>query len=170
MNTPRFLSSIYHFIFSSKVMSPVWLAVRVYVGYQWLHAGYGKFTNPAWIGADTGKAIIGFVNGALGKTVGEHPDVTMWYAWFLKNIVLPNAETWSYAITFGEMLVGAGLILGALTFLAGFFGVVMNFNFLLAGTVSINPVLLLLTIFIMLAYRVAGYIGLDYYILKTGRY
>lgn len=169
MNTPRFLSSIYHFVFSSKVMSPVWLAVRVYVGWQWLHAGYGKFTNPAWIGVDTGKAITGFVNGALTKTVGDHPDVTMWYAWFLKNIVLPNADTWSYAITYGEMLVGAGLILGALTFLAGFFGIVMNFNFLLAGTVSTNPILLVLTLLLMLAYRVAGYIGLDYYILKTGR-
>jgi len=169
MRTPKFLTSIYHFAFSSKFMSPVWLVVRVYVGYQWLMAGYGKFTNPAWIGADTGKAITGFVNGALTKTAGDHPDVTMWYAWFLKNVVLPNADTWSYAITYGEMFVGAGLILGAFTFLAGFFGVVMNFNFLLAGTVSSNPILLVLTLLLMLAYRVAGYLGLDYYILKTGR-
>lgn len=170
MNTPRFLTSIYHFAFSNKLFSPVWLVVRLYVGWAWLHAGYEKVINPVWVGEKAGVAVAGFVNGALTKTAGIHPDVSMWYAWFLKHAVLPYADIWSYAVTYGEIAVGVGLILGAFTFLAAFFGAFMNINYLLAGTVSTNPVLLVLALFIMMAYRVAGFIGLDYYILKTGRY
>lgn len=170
MNTPRFLTSIYHFVFSSKTFSPVWTIARVYIGYEWIMAGYEKVINPVWVGDKAGVAITGFVNGALAKTTGMHPDVSMWYAWFLQHAVLPNAHIWSYAVAYGEVAVGLGLILGAFTFLAAFFGAFMNMNYLLAGTVSTNPVLLVLAIFIMMAYRVAGFIGLDYYILKTGRY
>ncbi|KND50218.1 MAG: hypothetical protein AB198_02450 [Parcubacteria bacterium C7867-003] len=169
MRTPAFLTSIYHFIFSSKTMWPVWTVARVYLGYEWIIAGYHKVINPVWVGDSAGPAITGFVNGALAKTVGEHPDVTTWYAWFLQHVVLPHANAWSHAIAYGEVLVGLGLILGAFTFLAAFFGAFMNMNYLLAGTVSSNPVLLLLAICIMLAHRIAGFFGLDYYILKTGR-
>lgn len=169
MRTPKFLTSIYLFVFSSKLFSPVWIIVRVYLGYEWVIAGYHKVINPVWVGEKAGPAITGFVNGALAKTVGEHPDVSMWYAWFLKHAVLPHAYTWSHAIAYGEVAVGLGLILGAFTFLSAFFGAFMNINYLLAGTVSTNPVLLVLALLIMMAHRIAGFIGLDYYILKTGR-
>lgn len=169
MRTPTFLTSIYHFFFSSKLMWPVWTVARVYLGYVWLMAGYHKVIDPLWVSSTAGVKITGFVNGALAKTATEHPDVSMWYAWFLQHVVLPHANTWSHAIAYGELLVGAGLILGAFTFLAAFFGAFMNVNYLLAGTVSSNPVLLVLAIFIMLAHRIAGFFGLDYYILKTGR-
>ena len=41
----------------------------------------------------------------------------------------------------------------------------MNANYLLAGSVSTNPILALLAIFIVLAWRNAGWIGLDRYLL-----
>jgi thiosulfate dehydrogenase [quinone] large subunit len=163
---PRFAK----FVLQNPKFAWFWLLVRVYVGWQWLEADWGKIHSDLWVGEKAGVAITGFVNGALAKTVGVHPDVSMWYAWFLKHAVLTHASTWSYAIAWGEVAVGLGLILGAFTFLAAFFGAFMNMNYLLAGTVSTNPVMLVLAIFIMMAYRVAGYIGLDYYILKTGRY
>jgi len=68
-------------------------------------------------------------------------------------------------ITLGELLVGVALIVGFLVGVAAFFGAFMNLNFLLAGTVSINPTLFTLGILLVLAWRVAGYIGLDYYVL-----
>jgi thiosulfate dehydrogenase [quinone] large subunit len=151
-------------IFNSPKLSWVWLIVRVYVGWEWLHAGYEKLINPVWIGEKAGVAITGFANGALTKTTGLHPDVSMWYAWFLQHAVLPHANIWSHAITYGEILVGLGLIFGALTFLASFFGAFMNLNYLFAGTVSTNPQLLVLAILLMLAHRTAGMIGLDYYL------
>jgi thiosulfate dehydrogenase [quinone] large subunit len=71
----------------------------------------------------------------------------------------------SYVVTFGEILVGLGLIFGVLTGIAAFFGVFMNMNFMLAGAVSINPIIGGLAIFLVLAWRVSGYYGFDRYLL-----
>lgn len=146
-------------------MAWFWLIVRVYVGYEWLISGWDKIHDPAWVGGSAGGALTGFINGALAKTAGAHPDVSGWYASFLQNVVLSNVQVWSHVIAFGELLVGIGLIVGLLTGLAAFFGMFMNLNFLLAGTVSINPILLMLAIGVVLAWRVAGYWGLDRYVL-----
>jgi len=150
-------------LFANTRLAPLWLIIRLYVGYEWLVAGWGKLTNPAgvWVGAKAGTAITGFAQGALKKTTGDHPDVTGWYAWFLQHVVIPNAALWSYMVTFGEILVGLGLIFGLLTGIAAFFGGMMNANYLLAGTVSSNPLLFILATWLVLAWRVAGYWGLD---------
>jgi thiosulfate dehydrogenase [quinone] large subunit len=153
------------FLFSSTVAAWLWLVVRIYVGWAWLEAGWAKIHNPAWVGSDAGAALTGFINGALGKVGGAHPDVQGWYAAFLKGVVLPNVSTWSHVVAYGEVLVGVGLILGLLTGIAAFFGLFMNLNFLLAGTVSINPILFTLSIGLILAWRIAGYVGLDRYLL-----
>jgi thiosulfate dehydrogenase [quinone] large subunit len=63
------------------------------------------------------------------------------------------------------MAVGIGLILGLLTGIAAFFGAFMNMSFLLAGSASTNPVMFTLAVGIMLAWKVAGYYGLDRYVL-----
>jgi len=153
------------FLFMDTRIAWLWLIARVYVGWQWLEAGWGKFHSPAWVGDQSGTALNGFIQGALAKTVGAHPDVQGWYAWFLENIVSPHASLWGHFITYGEILVGAGLILGAFTGIAAFFGFFMNLNFLLSGTVSANPVLISLGLLILLGWRIAGYYGIDYWLL-----
>ncbi len=154
-------------IFGDVRWAWLWLLIRLYVGWEWLAAGLGKYGNPAWTGAKAGTAITGFVSGALSKTGGEHPDVQSWYAAFLSNIVLPNARLWSYLITFGEILVGIALILGIFTGIAAFFGSFMNMNYLLAGAVSTNPILFVLATFLVLAWKTAGWWGLDRWLLPA---
>lgn len=158
-------SKVAKFLFASPKMSWLWLIVRVYVGWEWLSAGWGKFASPAWVGSQSGTALSGFINGALQKAAGAHPDVQSWYAGFLQNVVLPHVGFWSHLVTYGEILVGVALILGIFTGFAAFFGFFMNLNYLLAGTVSINPVLLILSLLLILAWRNAGYLGLDYFLL-----
>lgn len=153
------------FLFVQSASGWLWLPIRVYVGWQWLSAGLGKVAADAWTGSQAGAALAGFVQGALAKTGGAHPDVQGWYAWFLEHAVLPNASTWSHAIAYGEVAVGIALILGAFTGIAAFFGLFMNLNFLFAGTVSTNPLLLILSIGVILAWKVAGYIGIDRWLL-----
>jgi len=160
--------------FKSDTRSAIfWLVVRVYLGYEWLMAGWGKFNNPAWIGDQTGAGIGGFVQGALKKTAefcqpapaACHADVQSWYAAFLQTFVQPYPELWSYLIVYGEILVGLGLIFGCLTGIAAFFGFTMNLSFMLAGTVSTNPIMATLAILLVCSWRVAGYWGLDHYVL-----
>lgn len=158
-------SPISHLLFNNTKVAWFWFVVRLYVGYEWFMAGWGKVTNEAWVGGDAGKALVGFVSGALSKTTGAHPDVQSWYATFLQNAVLSHPAVWSHIIAFGEVAVGVGLIIGAFTGIAAFFGLFMNLNFLLSGTVSINPVLFTLSIGLILAWKVAGYIGVDRFLL-----
>lgn len=153
------------FLFTSTKLSALWLVVRIYVGWQWLAAGWEKITSPVWTGSKAGSALHGFVTHALEKTSGAHPDVQGWYASFLRNFVDHHTVLFSYLVAYGEVLVGIALILGIFTALAAFFGGFMNMNYLLAGTVSINPVLLILEFLLLLAWRTAGWLGLDGYIL-----
>jgi thiosulfate dehydrogenase [quinone] large subunit len=144
----------------------IWLILRLYLGYEWVLAGWEKLTG-GWMGATAGTALTGFLKGALTKSTGAHPDVQGGYAWFLQNAVLPNAAVWSYVVAWGEFLVGVGLILGIFTGIAAFFGGFMNANYLLAGTVSTNPILFIIEIFIILAWKTAGWWGLDRWVLPA---
>lgn len=155
------------FLFASTAASWLWLVVRLYVGYEWLASGWEKIQSPVWMGAKAGGAVAGFAQGALKKTGGEHPDVQGWYATFLRDAVIPNAAVFSRLVAIGEFAVGVALILGALTGIAAFFGILMNANYLLAGTVSSNPVLIILGALLMLAWRNAGWIGLDRWLLPA---
>jgi thiosulfate dehydrogenase (quinone) large subunit len=144
----------------------VLLIIRLYVGWIWLSAGYEKIINPKWVGSEAGTAVSGFLKGALAKTSGDHPDVMPWYAWLISHIALPNAVLFSYLVSFGELLVGIALILGAFTVLAASAGLLMNFSYLFAGAVSINPLLILLEWILIWGNEKSGQIGLDRFIRK----
>lgn len=154
-----------NFLFNSTRSAILWLVVRLYLGYQWLKAGWGKVTSDAWTGDNAGAAVQGFVKGALAKAE-EGKDVAGWYASFLESAVLPNAKLFGFLVAFGEVAVGLGLILGLLTGIAAFFGSFMNVSFLFAGTLSTNPLLFILATWLVLAWKVAGWYGLDRWALQ----
>ena len=155
------------FLWGDVRLSWLWLIIRIYVGYQWLMAGYEKITSPVWFGSQAGTALTGFIKGALAKTTGANPAVQGWYAGFLNNMVLPNVALWSRFVAIGETLVGIGLILGIFTGIAAFFGGFMNVNYLFAGTVSTNPLLFVFATWLVLAWKTAGWLGLDHWILPA---
>ncbi len=155
------------FLFGDTRIAWLWLILRVYAGYEWAMAGWGKLSSPAWVGAKAGSAVQGFLSGALQKSGGAHPDVSGWYAFFITNVASHYPALISYLVAYGEFLVGAALILGAFTGIAAFFGAFMNLNYLFAGTVSINPLLLLIELFLILAWRNAGWLGIDRWLLRS---
>lgn len=136
--------------------------VRLVVGYAWLTAGWHKITG------ETPFNAAGFLNGAINnpvmdKATGEAVYPT--FVAFLEKFALPNVKIFNVLIPWGEFLVGLGLILGALTVTAAFFGLLMNFMFMFAGTVSTNPWLTLLGLLVVVAGANAGRFGLDRYVL-----
>ena len=142
----------------------IWTILRVYLGWSWLTSGFGKVfgaNSTAWVGDKAGIAVTGFLQGALAKTGGPHPDVQWWYAWFIQHMALPNAKIFSYFVAWGELLVGIALILGAFTTLALLAGLFMNFSYLLAGTVSSNPVFQIQELILLFAGAAAFYWGVD---------
>jgi thiosulfate dehydrogenase [quinone] large subunit len=149
------------FLFADTKLALLWLVARIYVGWIWVEAGWSKINNPVWVGPDAGTAVSGFIMDALKKTSGAHPDVAGWYGTFLHNVALPNASFISHIVAYGELIVGVALILGLFTGIAAFSGAFMNMNYLFAGTVSVNPLMFVIELFLILAWRVAGWFGLD---------
>lgn len=164
-------SRLAHFFTANKASAPLWFILRLYLGYEFLMAGWAKLGSAAWFGSGAGAALTGFVKGAVAKTVCApgvaaalcHPDVQMWYASFLQSAVLPHVKLWSHLVVFGELAIGVGLIVGLCTGVAAFFAFFMSLNFMLAGTVSVNPLLITAALPLMWGWRVAGYWGLDRY-------
>ncbi|WP_217586321.1 DoxX family protein [Lentibacillus saliphilus] len=145
------------FIRNNKIVAGVLAFIRVYIGYQWITAGWGKVTG--------GFDASGFMKGAIASASGEHPAVQGWWAAFLEHIALPNAELFSFMVAWGELLVGTALILGIFTNFAALMGITMNFAFLLSGTVSVNAQMVLLTVFLIVSGYNAGRFGLDRWIM-----
>jgi len=143
--------------------SLIWLVVRVYLGWEWLSAGWHKVSGDSWGAA----SLRGYWERAVVIPETGRAAITYdWYRSFLQFLLDNGAESWmSTVIAWGEVLVGVGLILGALVGIAAFFGAVMNMNFLLAGSASSNPVMLILAIFLILAWKTAGWWGLDRWLL-----
>jgi thiosulfate dehydrogenase (quinone) large subunit len=143
----------------------LWLPLRVWLGWQWLESGWGKMSNPAW--TQTGEAIKGFWTSAVSiPETGRPPIAFEWYRQFLQAML--NAQAWpwfSKLVVAGELLVGAALILGAFTGIAAFVGGFMNWNFMMAGSASVNPMFFVLSVGLILAWKVAGHFGLDYFLL-----
>ena len=154
------------FLFSDVRMSWLWLVLRVWLGYQWLNSGLGKATNPAWV--QTGDALKGYWTNAVAIPAEGRPAIAFdWYRSFLTFLLNSESYTWfAKLIVAGEVLVGVALIVGAFVGIAAFFGAAMNWNFIMAGSASTNGLLLLIAILLILAWKTAGYIGLDYFLLR----
>jgi thiosulfate dehydrogenase (quinone) large subunit len=155
------------FLFNNPRAGLFWLPIRLFVGFSWLEAGWHKIQDPAWVGPEAGTAILGFWQGAVAVPEEGSPSISYeWYRSFIQLLIDSGLEQFfSYAIAFGEAAVGLGLLVGALVGIAAFFGAVMNMSFLLAGSAGSNPVLFTLAVGLMLAWKVAGYYGLDRYLL-----
>jgi thiosulfate dehydrogenase [quinone] large subunit len=151
-------------LFASSKAAWIWLVVRLWLGYEWLHAGWEKVTSPAWM--DGGKALKGFAAGAIASSKDpEHPQVA--YGWWVSFLhwVSDNAAWMGKLIAVGEVVIGIALILGLFTGIFAFLGVVLNFSFVFSGSAGVNPLFIILGLLLVLAWRNAGWIGLDRFVL-----
>ena len=147
--------------------SLVWLVVRLYVGWEWASAGWGKIMGAGahpW-GPESLRAFWERVV-AIPAAPAKASITYDWYRSFLEALLNMNAESWmAPLVAWGELLVGVALILGIFTGIAAFFGAFMNMNFMLAGSASTNPVLFFLGILLVLAWKTAGWWGVDRWLL-----
>ncbi|MTV82787.1 DoxX family membrane protein [Secundilactobacillus folii] len=145
--------------------SAMWLTtlIRLYLAYEWISGGVEKITS--------GFSAKGFIMGAINHPVmtPENTQAYKLYTAFLKSVVAPNVNVFSFVVSWGELLVGLGLLFGALATAAAFFGMLMNFAYLFAGTVSVNPLFLILEFIILVAGYNASKIGLDHWIVPWMR-
>jgi thiosulfate dehydrogenase (quinone) large subunit len=153
-------------LFENTRWSWLWLIMRLYLGYTWLNSGWGKVQAPAWM--QGGTALRGFWTNAVAEPdAPARPAIAFdWYRTFLQSMLNAEAYTWfGPLIAISELLIGIALIVGAFVGIAAFFGAFLNWNFMMAGTASINPLMFVLTIVLIMAWKTAGWLGLDRWLL-----
>src|SRR5215208_4011624 len=172
-------------LFGSSKAAWIWLIVRLWLGWEWLHAGWHKLFggtitwkvwdwgkdaysltgdgNIGWIRSGTvvgeggkqqtlqvGDAVAGFARGALERgTKGENPDIAYsWYVNWLEWLRDTGHTFFGPLVAIGEVVIGIALILG-----------------LFAGITGVNPAMILVSGLLILAWRNAGWYGLDRFVL-----
>jgi thiosulfate dehydrogenase [quinone] large subunit len=152
-------------LFSSTEYAWVWLIARLYLGIQWVESGWHKIFDPAWI--SNGAAVKAFwVRAVAVPGTGRPPIAYDWYREFLQFML--DRELYGIfgkLVALGEVAVGIALLIGLFTGIAAFFGALVNWNFMLAGTASTNPVLGILGIAVLAAWKTAGWWGADRIVL-----
>ncbi|HEX5166954.1 MAG TPA: hypothetical protein VFV93_16225 [Thermomicrobiales bacterium] len=160
--------TIWKLLMGNAYWAVIWMPIRFFVGLEWLQAGEHKLRDDAWMSG--GSALQGFWERAVAvpEPPGRAAITYDWYRDFLQYMLDNEWYTWfAKVVAVGEFMIGLGLIVGALVGIAAFFGTLLNFSFMLAGTTSSNPVLFGLTVFLVLAWKVAGYVGLDRWLLPA---
>ena len=113
-----------------------------------------------------GSAVQGFAAAAIKNSQGPHPNVAYsWYVDFLKWIRDDSYGWIGPLVAILELVVGVLLILGLLSGMAAFVGAVMNFNYIFAGSAGVNPLYIIISLLLIMAWRVAGWYGLDRFVL-----
>ncbi len=188
-------------LFGSSNAAWIWLVARVWLGWEWLQAGWSKLFggnitwrfwnwgdpaysltgngNIGWVRSGTvttpdgqrtlqvGDAVAGFARGALERgTAGDHPDVAYsWYVSFLEWLRDSGHTFFGPLVAIGEVVIGVALILGLFVGVMAFLGAILNFSFVFAGSAGVNPAMILVSGLLILAWRNAGWYGLDRYLL-----
>ncbi|WP_433747451.1 DoxX family protein [Falsibacillus pallidus] len=146
------------FIKENRYISILLTVLRIYLGWEWLNAGWGKISG-------NGFNASGFIHGAIHSVSGDHPAVQPWWGTFLKDVALPSIDVFNVLIPWGEFLVGLALIFGIFTSFSLLMGLIMNFAYMLSGSTSTNPQMVILGLFLIMAGMNAGKIGLDRWVM-----
>jgi len=144
----------------------IWVLPRIWLGLQWFQAAQHKLVSPQWV--QTGEALRGYwLNAVQTPATGSPPIAFDWYRSFLQSLLDAQAYTWfAKLVAYGELVIGIALIIGAFTGIAAVFGGLMNWNYMMAGSASTNPLLFLVAVGLIAAWKVSGYIGADYFLLR----
>jgi thiosulfate dehydrogenase [quinone] large subunit len=127
--------------------------LRLFIGLGWLRACAEKVADPGW---QDGSTLTAFLHERVATDTVAFPP----YTWLIENVFLPHAAALALVVLLGQLLAGAGILLGALTNAALLGGLFMNLNFLLAG--EPNPSAFYIVIqAVLLLVNVGAVLGLD---------
>lgn len=100
-----------------------WLALlRIYLGVFWIAHALPKFTTAFFMPPDG--VFAKMVAGGAGNATGAYHDL-------LLNVVTPNVLLFANAVRFGELFVGALLLLGLFSRLGALGGMFLLANYML---------------------------------------
>jgi uncharacterized membrane protein YphA (DoxX/SURF4 family) len=143
--------------FVNKFASPIWLALRLYIGWIWFQMALSKF-NAGWLTSDpVGQMFKVIADGKLPVPLPFYRGVAQA---LLDAGVSPML---SHSMPFLEMAVALSLVSGVLIPAAAVGAILLNVNIILSGMGSPafdGPIIAAEILFLM-SYRVVGAIGFE---------
>lgn len=142
--------------FRSPLAAPVWFIVRIYLGAVWLRFGWGKI-DAGWLRSNPMEPILqAIASGGVRAPLAP-------YAVFAETLLAAGfAPMLSVAIPLAEVAFGLAFIAGVWLVPAAMGACLLNINLLSSGIASwsFDGRILLLQLLVVLAWRVAGDLGL----------
>jgi thiosulfate dehydrogenase [quinone] large subunit len=153
--------------FTSRYTAPLWLALRLYIGWIFFQMGLNKM-EAGWLNSDpTGDLLKLVANGKIPVPFEFYRGVA--------DLLIGAGVTsvLSYTMPFMELAIALAFFSGVLTPLAAFGAILLNINFILAGIgqIGLDGPIIIANIMFILSYRVVGVIGFEKLalrILKVG--
>lgn len=143
--------------FTSRLASPLWLALRVYLGSVWLQFALAKLRG-GWL---TNDAMSGMLRAiAEGHTPAPFAFYREVAAWLLEVGAGPAI---SATLPLAELAVALAFFSGVLVVPAAVGAILLNANLVLSGIASwsFDGRIIALQLLLLAAWRVAGYIGAE---------
>lgn len=142
--------------FRSPLTSPLWLALRVYLGLVWMNFGIGK-VQAGWLTSNPLRGLLTAV------AEGHTPAPFGFYEHVARVMVNTGADgLLSVLIPLAEVAVAAAFFSGVLLVPAAIVAIGINVNLILAGIASVHfdGRIIALQLLLLAAWRVAGLLGL----------
>ncbi len=82
------------FLFKDTRSAAIWLPVRIFMGLDFLSAGWHKFEDPKWM--NDGSALLGYWKNAVAVNpeTGRGAITYDWWRNFIQGMIDANAHTW----------------------------------------------------------------------------
>lgn len=148
--------------FTSRLASPIWLGVRLYLGVFWLQMGMAKIQG-GWLTTNPMDGMFrAIANGYTPAPFGFYRGVVQLL------LDLGMAPVISVTFPFLELAIGLAFISGVLVVPAAIGAILMNTNLLLSGiaSLSLDGRFIVLQLLLILAWRVSSYLGIQRPLLR----
>ena len=142
--------------FASRLASPLWLGVRIYLGSIWLQFGIAKIEG-GWLTGNPMHSMLDAI--ARGLTPAPFPA----YRHVARSLLDVGADRWmSVGIPLAEIAVALAFFGGILLVPAAIGASLLNLNLILSGVASwqFDGRVIALQVLLLAAWRVADYVGL----------
>lgn len=143
--------------FTHRYAAPIWLAVRLYLGYMWIQFSLQKF-QAGWLTSDPVGSMLKLVaDGTLNVPFEFYRGIARLLVDSGASVLL------SHSMPFLELAVALAFISGVLVVPAAIGATLLNVNFILSGigVISFDGRFIALQLLLLLAFRIAGLIGFE---------
>jgi thiosulfate dehydrogenase (quinone) large subunit len=165
VSTVRRLVAMARVPFTHMYASPIWLAVRLYLGWMWFNFGLQKL-QAGWLTSDPiGQMLKLVADGTLAVPFEFYRPVA---AFLVDSGLTPLL---AHSMPFLEMAVALSFVTGVLVVPAAIGATLLNINFILSGigAVAFDGRFIALQVLLILAFRIVGAIGFEPLIMRVLR-